>query len=182
MTESDISFHELAPSDRDALVEWLAAETWPFHGNPKPDPAAIARWIEDGFFASREARTFWIVRDGAERVGLVRLFDLEDETALFDLRLREVFRGQGIGGIAVAWLTRFLFTTYPHLRRVEAQTRHDNRAMRVVLRRCGFVKEAHYRAAWPAAGPYVDGVGYAILREDWTSGASTQVRWNDEPA
>lgn len=181
VTGQGISFRELASAEREELIAWFASETWPFHGNPGPGPEVVGGWIDEGVFTSAEARTFWIMREH-DRVGLVRLFDLEDEAALFDLRLRERFRAQGIGRIAVAWLTRLLFESYPHVRRVEAQTRHDNRAMRAVLRRCGFAKEAHYRRAWPAgSGAYVDGVGYAILREDWESGTSTPVRWEDEP-
>lgn len=56
--------------------------------------------------------------------------------------------------------------------------------MRSVLRRNGYVKEAHYRQAWPApdgsphSSPH-DGVGYAILRSDWRGGTTTPVRWAD---
>ncbi len=53
--------------------------------------------------------------------------------------------------------------------------------MRRVLKRCGYVKEAHYRDAWPGVGgERYDSVGYAILRKDWAAGTTTSVRWHDE--
>lgn len=53
--------------------------------------------------------------------------------------------------------------------------------MRRVLRRCGYVKEAHYRDGWPGAeGEVHDAVGYAVLRTDWSTGAVTLPEWDDE--
>jgi RimJ/RimL family protein N-acetyltransferase len=51
--------------------------------------------------------------------------------------------------------------------------------MRKVFARAGYVQEAVYRRAWPAAdGEMLDGIGYAILRDDWKSGTVTPVRWD----
>lgn len=81
------------------------------------------------------------------------------------------------------WLTSYLFTEFPGIRRIEGTTRQDNHAMRRTFRRCGYVKEAHYRQAWPAPGGRVyDAVGYAILRSDWQSGTITPPEWDDEPS
>ena len=64
---------------------------------------------------------------------------------------------------------------------VEAQTRRDNLAIRAVLRRCGYVKEAHYRRAWPDQhGTVHDGIGYALLRQDWERGTTTPVDWDGD--
>jgi RimJ/RimL family protein N-acetyltransferase len=71
-------------------------------------------------------------------------------------------------------LTAHVFGAHPHVTRVEAQTRDDNRAMRRVLVRAGFVKEAHYRD-----GPRAS-VGYAILRRDHETGTTTPVPDDDE--
>ncbi len=126
----------------------------------------------------------WIYRAGQEeRIGLIRLFDLQDigsGSPLFDLRILERYRGQGVGNKAVAWLTRFAFETWPELNRIEGTTRVDNMAMRAIFQKCGYVKEGHYRKTWPAIdGQKVDTVQYSILREDWISGTPTLVTWND---
>jgi RimJ/RimL family protein N-acetyltransferase len=50
--------------------------------------------------------------------------------------------------------------------------------MRKVFEMCGFVKEAHYRSAWPDKdGNRYDCAGYAILRKDWQSKTKTIVDW-----
>ena len=74
-----------------------------------------------------------------------------------------------------------------HVRRrptVETVTaaREGNVAMRRVFVRAGFVKEAHYREAWPSdGGPPLASIGYGILRRDWASGGTTPLTWDDEP-
>jgi RimJ/RimL family protein N-acetyltransferase len=80
----------------------------------------------------------------------------------------------------VRWLSGEVFGRWPGVRRIEAQTRRDNLAMRAVLGRCGYVKEAVYRRAWPGQdGTLHDGIGYALLREDWERGTTTPVDWDE---
>lgn len=64
----------------------------------------------------------------------------------------------------------------PDVTRFEGQTREDNLAMRRIFVSCGWVKETHYREAWPVEGrDPVASVGYGILRRDWETGRVTQV-------
>lgn len=159
-----------------ALADFLAGEAWPFHAITTVARADVLERVEQGYYDE----TYWIEVDG-ERAGIVRLFDLEDETPMFDLRISERHRGQGLGRAAVRWLTDKLFTELGHVDRVEATTRQDNAAMRRVLSRCGYVKEAHYRRAWPAAdGRKLDSVGYAIIRHDWHTGETTVPDFHDD--
>jgi RimJ/RimL family protein N-acetyltransferase len=169
------------PADGEDLVAFLTSHVWPFHVDPRPDPASVRRRVEEGFYASDEStETYWMVEAG-RRVGLVHLFDLADPTPLFDLRLAVPARGKGHGRSAVMWLTQRLFQRSPDTLRVEATTRQDNCAMRRVLRHCGYVKEAHYRQAWSGSeGRNYDAVGYAILRSDWESGRTTIPAFADE--
>jgi len=158
-------FTPIPRAEFDELAQWLMADTWPFHGrpNPTPDTVNVERfWGED-------IESFWI--DG--RAGVVRLFDLADETPLFDLRLRTADRGRGLGTAALRELVRHVFLHHPTATRIGGYTRHDNVAMRKTFQRCGFVKEAHYRKAWFG----YDTIGYGILRGDYESGATTPVDW-----
>lgn len=180
----DILYERLVASDADHLADFLVNESWPFHGPTVLDRDTIRRRVRDGFYDSGDSRTFWINESG-ERAGLIRLFDLADVprggTPLFDLRIREAHRGRGLGGQALTWLTRYLFTEFPELRRIEGNTRQDNRAMRRTFLSGGYVKEAHHRDAWPGEqGSVHDAVGYAILRRDWLSGVTTPPAWHDE--
>ena len=173
-------YRRIEPDDADGLVIFLTGERWPFHGSPVVTADQARRWIAAGRYHSDDNRAFWITVDG-EDAGLIRLMDLADSTPVFDLRLRAQWRGKGIGGQALRWLTAYLFTEFPAIRRVEGTTRQDNRAMRRTFQRAGYVKEAHYREAWPVNGGEVyDAVGYAILRRDWLAGTTTTPEWHDE--
>ncbi|MEW5095307.1 GNAT family N-acetyltransferase [Clavibacter michiganensis] len=167
--------------DRDALRGFLTSNAFPFHVRSAPTAADIEARIADGDFDGPEHAALWVEVAGSGRVGLVVLDDLEDPGVLFDLRLAEAARGRGLGVPVVRALTDHVFGSYPHVTRVEAQTRDDNRAMRRVLVRAGFVKEAHYRDGWPVAGgePRAS-VGYAVLRRDHESGTTTPVPTDDE--
>ena len=166
-----------------ALAALWCSDVWPFHVKSHPDRAEVEALIDSGGLDGPSDCTYWIANHG-EPVGFVHLEDLhpDDGDPLFDLRILGPHRGKGIGRQTVRWLTSMVFTRYPHVTRIEAQTRQDNRAMRRVLTQCGYVKEAHYRRAWPASdGTVHDGIGYAVLRSDWMSGRSTPVDWNDTP-
>ncbi|NBE92952.1 GNAT family N-acetyltransferase [Nonomuraea sp. KC401] len=177
-----IEFTPYSSGDVDALADFLTGSHWPFHAGTQ-DAETVRQRAGSGLYWNDESRTFWVLADG-ERAGLVRLQDLADDTPMFDLRIRADRRGKGLGTAAVAWLTSYLFTEFPHVTRIEATTRQDNHAMRAALRRSGYAKEAHYREAWPApdGGTPHDSVGYAVLRHDWISGTVTLPDWHDEPA
>lgn len=182
-----LAFHPLElPAEQNLLVSWLSSETWPFHVNAHLLETEVKQWIQSGIFTGSDHQTFWIMSASEERVGLIRLFDLDDIDdgyPLFDLRIRAVDRGQGIGQQAVQWLTRYLFETWPQLERIAGTTRHDNRAMRQVFRHCGYAKEGHFRRDWQGAdGKRYDTIQYAILREDWDNQTVTPSCWNDESA
>lgn len=104
--------------------------------------------------------------------------EFTDGTPLIDLRIAEPYRGRGIGTAALRAATTANFAAHPDLIRIEGNTRSDNTAMRLVFDRAGYVKESHFREAWPVAeGTPMDSIGYAILRRDWESGTTTPVDW-----
>ncbi|PWK88106.1 RimJ/RimL family protein N-acetyltransferase [Lentzea atacamensis] len=169
-------YSRFVAGEAEALADFLAGEPWPFHVHERVDRADVLQRVAENHYDE----TYWIEADG-ERAGIVRLFDLEDETPMFDLRISARHRGKGLGRAAVRWLTDRLFGEFPHVERIEGTTRQDNAAMRRVFRRCGYVKEAHYRRAWPdASGHRHDSVGYAIIRRDWQTGETTVPDFHDE--
>lgn len=175
-----INFIPFLSSEINNLIDFLTSDTWPFHGNVRTSPEKIRKSFEEGFYTGEGIETFWIMSDEL-RAGMIRLFDLEDMTPLFDIRILSSYRGKGLGEKGVKWLTEYVFKTYPHIMRVEGYTRQDNIGMRKVFKKCGYIKEAHHRKAW--IGPdnkYFDSVGYAILREDLEENKITPLHWNDE--
>lgn len=173
-----VTIEPVTPGDRAAVAAFFAGHPWPFHSGGTPTPASVLQRIDAGWLSEPGTETYWLAVEQS-RVGLLRLFDLDDGAPLFDLRIAPDHRGQGIGGEAVRRLTRDVFTDHPHVDRIEATTRVDNVAMRRALLRAGWVKESHWRCNWPdPSGRLHDGVGYAILRADYTSGTTTPVDWN----
>lgn len=181
-----ISFDSVSlPNAQDRLVAFLTSEEWPFHVNSRLSQDKVLEMIGEGIFDGSNHKSFWILDETKKEIGFIRLFDLEDVDdgyPLFDLRIRAAYRGRGLGKSAVQWLTKHLFEKYPQLERIVGTTRADNSAMRKVFRSCGYVKEGHYRKDWSSLnGACFDTVKYGILREDWISGNTTPVPWNDEP-
>lgn len=177
----------VVPVDGPALVSFLAGTTFPYHVIARHTQESALRSVDSGRFHRADSQGYWIDDDGTDgrqstdggRHGLVVLEDPQDETPMFDLRLAEESRGRGLGRAAVRALADLVFTTLPLARRLEGQTREDNIAMRRTLTAAGFVQEAFYRQGWPVGdGSFVGSVGYALLRDDWSTGTATPVRWD----
>jgi len=181
----DLKYIEFKKEEKDFLIDFLTSDIWEYHSDPIIDRSKIEERIEQDYYSSNKSKTFWIINEWNLRIGIVHVFDLvesnPDETPLFDIRIKREFRDRGIGTKAVRWLIAHLFSNYPLLNRIEATTRQDNIAMRKILKKCGFVKEAHYREAWPAKDNIrFDCIGYGILKKDWMDKKKTSVNWNDE--
>lgn len=178
----NISFAELKPKDSNELIDFLSAEEWPFHSTPLISKEKLTEQLKNGYFTGSGKRTFWI-SDENKTIGVIRLFDLgddklDDETPLFDIKITNEYRSKGVGEKALLWLTDLVFSEYPNKNRFEATTRVDNTAMRRVFEKCGFMKEAHYRQAWPdVEGRLYDCTGYSILRQDWQNKTKTPVEF-----
>lgn len=164
----------------DTLVEFLTSETWAFHGDSNPNPEKIRESYKNHVYTGDNNKTFWVISDEGIKLGIIRIFDLQDSIPLFDIRILNKYRGMGIGTMAINWLIDYIFNNFPDKIRIEGNTRQDNYAMRCVFHKCGFVKEAHYRKAWrDKNGKLYNAIGYGFIKEDWQSEKSTPVDWND---
>lgn len=180
-----VSLVRLDPTgaDRADLVAFLTGEEFPFHVRRTIAHADAEAAIDAGAFRDDDHDTYWLQHEDHGRIGIVRLEDLADPVPLFDLRIAGRFRGRGLGVPALRAVTDHVFRTRPAVTRFEGQTREDNTAMRRVFVRSGWVKEAHYREAWPVEGAApVASVAYGMLRRDWATGSVTPVPWNDDAA
>lgn len=174
-----VGFIPLTVADADALTDFLCGNTFPFHAGSYADVASVRSRASSGRFWSSDSQAYWINADDT-RLGLVVVEDLRDETPVFDLRLADVHRGKGHAVHVLCALCDHVFASMPNIQRFEGQTREDNVAMRRTFLRSGFVKEAHYRRAWPVDdGAPLAAVAYAILRDDWESGNTTKLVWDD---
>ncbi|MGC3993304.1 MAG: GNAT family protein [Propionicimonas sp.] len=172
--------------DAEPLIAFLASNTFAFHIEPSVSEQDARAKVADGRYWSDDSAGYWVLA-GEARVGIAVLNDLTDidggGAPLFDLRLGQDYRGRGLGESVLRALTSLVFQNYPALRRFEGQTREDNLAMRRTFLRAGWVKEAHYREAWPVEGAEPKAsIAYGILRHDWESGTTTPVQWDDLPS
>lgn len=156
------------PAHADAVVSFLSSNVWPYHWQPTltEEQAANVKLVGD------DIESFW-VEAGDETIGLIRVFDLDDiatGSPLLDIRIAQAHRGRGVGTAAVSWIVDHLFSSYNELHRIEATTRHDNRAMQRVFERCGFRLEGRLLEAWANAdGSRADTWIFAILRREWSA-------------
>ena len=165
---------DVRSSDKADFVQFMVGNSFPFHVHSHSSAEKISTAIDRGRYDGYDHAALWIDDDLRGRLGVVILEDLADAGPMFDLRPAEIYRGQGLGTQVLRAITARVFSTVPNVHRFEGQTREDNLAMRRTFQRAGFVKEAHYREAWPADGGAVFGsVAYAILRRDWQSGTTT---------
>lgn len=172
----DVSFSQLKSKDYKSLEKWLCSDTWDYFGKTKLTPEDL----NESMFFNEKTKCFWVINEDRVKVGFLKIYDLQDPTPLFDIRLKTEFRSLGFGEKAVKWIVDYIFTTFTEINRVEAYTREDNLAMRKILNKSGFVKEAHHRKAWNSdTGILFDAVGYGILKEDWESNKLTPVNWKD---
>ncbi|RYZ92069.1 MAG: N-acetyltransferase [Proteobacteria bacterium] len=182
----DLTFEMVKlPQAEMALRHFLLGEPWPFHVNATISEEKLAAMISSGVFAGVNARSFFIQSENTT-LGFIRLFDLDDIEdggfPMFDLRVSTKYRGRGVGAEALTWLSQYAFSEFPELDRIVGATRADNVAMRKTFRKCGYVKEAHFRNDWETAdGKFIDTVRYSLLKVDWMLGTTTPILWNDEP-
>lgn len=157
--------HVEVPRDEQQLIEFLCSDVWPFHGHRQ---LAVGE-VHEMDFASPKVISFWII-DAGQTVGLIRLLDLTDigeGAPQFDLRIGSRHRGRGYGKDAARWIAEHLFTSYPKLHRIEANTRDDNAAMQAALSYAGFTLEGRLRQSWRGdEGHWFDTMVYGILRSD----------------
>ena len=164
------------------LIHFMTTNTWPYHAESAPERKLIEKTVQEGGYESDDVKTFWVVNDDEQKVGIVKLYDLLDDMPFFDLRIAYEHRLKGYGPEALRLLTKYVFELPTKKIRLEGHTRQDNLAMRKTFERAGFVKEAHLRNSWfsPKENRYYDAVTYGMTREDYKSNQTPAVIWGSD--
>ncbi|MCI9859201.1 GNAT family N-acetyltransferase [Microbacterium proteolyticum] len=167
---------EAGVRDRDALTAFLTGNIFPFHVRERLTVAQVTADIDAGRWGDDRTEAFWIDDHERGHIGLLRLDDLGDPTAVVDLRLAERWRGRDVGAGVLTLAVEHTFRTHAGVVRVEGHTREDNIAMRRTFEKSGWVREGWFRDGWPVmGGAPLASVAYAVLRRDWASGETTLV-------
>ncbi|MGO1590502.1 MAG: GNAT family N-acetyltransferase [Ancrocorticia sp.] len=178
MSVTLIPFQPEDTADREAFIDFMTSNFFPYHVISQPSAELVNQRIAEGAYTNSDHATYWLEEKWKGRIGLVIFEDLDDDAPLFDLRLSEAVRGQGLGVECLRAIADFAFTTMPDVTRLEGQTREDNIPMRRVFESAHWVQEAYYRESWPVEGEEpVASVAYGLLRRDWQSGTVTPIKW-----
>lgn len=170
----DLRVRRYTADDTDALATFIAAHEWPYHGGSRRSiddaRAAITGWWQN-------ASDIHLLTDpSGDIVGCLHLYEMDEPTPVFDLRIGAEHRGHGLGTQTLRWLAEHVFTTTA-LHRIEGHTRVDNLAMQAAFRKAGgWVCEAYYRQGWRGeGGTWHDALTFTILKDDWRAGSVTPV-------
>ncbi len=169
--------------DLDALAHWLApGQRWqeldgPYY--PRSTPEEVETLINR--LRSRIAAAEWQTPRGrlaiARRadnllLGIVSWYWIGEETlwaaagiVLYD----PAVWGKGIGYEALGLWSQYLFDSNLAWVRLDLRTWSGNSAMMRLAQKLGYREEARFRKARMVNGAYYDGMGYGILREEWTA-------------
>lgn len=77
--------------------------------------------------------------------------------------------GQGYGYEALGLWCEYLFEAFPQFVRLDARTWSGNTGMMKLAEKLGFTREATFRKARIVDDEYYDGLGYGILRDEWSA-------------
>ena len=158
--------------DIPAIHHLLTSNRWEYFLNPIIDERGL-EVRDEKYFASDTTQTLVFIDSERSLKGFIRFFDIKNSdigSPEFIVNVDEGARGKGVGTELVSRGVRYVFDTYDKVRRIEATTRVDNKAMQKVFKSAGFRHEATYRKDWRVKeGKYVDSLGYAILREELDS-------------
>ena len=151
------------PYYRDALTEqqvqeWLAKQREHLSGESQyltvRHRAAIALKETDAFIG--QVSRYWISQETNWTAIGVTIYDPEHW-------------GKGYGFEAVGLWSEYLFEVEPTFVRLDMRTWSGNIGLMRLAEKLGYQQEACFRKARVVEGAYYDGLGYGILREEWTA-------------
>lgn len=163
LERDDLSFvHELS-NDSAIMTYWFDE---PF------ESLAELTDIYDRHIHDMRERRFVIDADGAGRVGIVELVEIEPVhlTAEFQIIVAPDHQGRGHASAATDLALRYAFATL-NLHKVYLIVDVENAAAIHVYEKNGFVVEGTLREEFFAAGRYRDALRMAVLQRDYLAGA-----------
>ena len=155
-------------SDVDYVLSYASDDEWAaFHRQPY-DRGAVEYMIARAVLASWDkGAEFAVVLDGRV-VGLVGLsVDPEHQTAELGYEIARDVWGRGIAAEASTAICDWGFREYG-LARIDAWADPRNRRSVRVMEKLGMIYEGRHRSYEVGRGRRVDGVSYAVLRDEWS--------------
>ena len=110
-------------------------------------------------------------RESGELIGRVSRYWQSEETDWLSLGVviyDSAHWGRGLGTEALGLWTEHVFEAMPQLVRLDLRTWSGNPGMMRVAEKLGYREEARFRKARVVDGEHYDGMGYGVLREEWS--------------
>jgi putative hydrolase of HD superfamily len=178
-----ISLRDWRVDDLNTHARWLApGQRWqeldgPYYPGPTLDeiPALIARQ-RVGIEAQQlpRPRSSLVIAHGQTDapLGLVNWHweSVETHWPLIGILVYDPAHWQqGYGYEALGLWGDYLFRELPQIVRLDLRTWSGNQGMMRLALKLGFVEEARFRQARIVKNAYYDGLGYGVLRSEWTA-------------
>lgn len=176
-----INLRDMQPSDIPHYVGWMQiGHEWqrydgPYYEHTPPSAEDIARMqsrAQSAAWPQPRTRLCIAERESDLLLGMVTWYWISKETnwpaigiAIFD----PANWSKGIGYEALGLWSDYLFATDLNFARLDLRTWSGNPGMMKLAQKLGFQQEACFRKARIVDGDYYDGMGYGILREEWTA-------------
>jgi ribosomal-protein-alanine N-acetyltransferase len=112
------------------------------------------------------------LKEPAEMIGTICFWKVHKEHHRAELGylLSPAHHRQGLMSEAMREVLRYGFEDMG-LHSVEAHVAIENEASICLLKKCGFVQEAHFKESYLCEGKFVDDVVFCLLKSGFTSGA-----------
>ncbi len=170
-------------TDLKAYAHWLKpGHEWkkldgPYYPGPTTDeiPEIIENQqnaIEFADWPSPRHQLIVVTPDNNQMVGQVSWYWISEEThwpALGIVIYDPQNWRKGIGYEALGLWSDYLLQTQPAFARLDLRTWSGNAGMMRLAQKLGYKEEARFRKARIVDGQYYDGMGYGVLREEWTA-------------
>ncbi len=178
-----IVLRDMKLSDIDTYRHWqMPGQQWqkldgPYYPKPTAEQVheqmeRVTKRVTAGEWPPIRARLVVADKQTDALIGVVTRYWISEEThwsaigiVLFD----PVSWGKGIGYEALGLWSDYLFANNPAWVRLDLRTWSGNHGMMRLAEKLGYREEARFRNARIVDGAYFDGLGYGILREEWTA-------------
>ncbi len=183
LTGQQIRLRDWQEADLDTYAYWLQpGHQWkeldgPYYPSPTPaqitvNIAALRAEIERSAWPDPRHRLIIAAAATDTLLGCVTWYWESVETQWLSVGI-SIFDpahwGHGYGYEALGLWSSYLLQAMPQLARLDLRTWSGNSGMMRLAEKLGYQQEARFRKARIVRGAYYDGLGYGVLREEWTA-------------
>ena len=164
-----ILFRDVRPEDKENLLDWRnrSEVSQNMYVSRRITAEEHEKWFPQAI--SHPSRRYWIIVFNGQDVGLVNLYDINNDhqRAYWALYLNSVeFQGKGIGAFVEFLMLDYAFGELK-LNKLNCEVLGFNKHAMQIHKRFGFVNEGTFRKHILREDGYHDVFSFGILKEEW---------------